>query len=81
MEHPFLSTTDLATMSIDELQTKISELTGKLNFAYQMGNLDLQRQVKMALDSYTKARNKKLDDMYKKGDGDDHSDKINISWL
>jgi len=44
-----------------------------------MGNLDLQRQVKMALDSYTKARNKKLDDMYKKGDGDDHSDKINIS--
>jgi len=34
MEHPFLSTTDLATMSIDELQTKISELTGKLNFAY-----------------------------------------------
>ena len=79
MEHPFLSTTDLASLSLDELQTKISELTGKLNFAYQSGNLDLQRQVSMALDSYTIARNNKLNDMYKKGDDDDHSDKINIS--
>lgn len=79
MEHPFLSTSDLATLSIDELQTKISELTGKLNFAYQTGNLDLQRQVSMALDSYTTARNKKLNDMYNKGDSDDHTDKINIS--
>jgi len=79
MEHPFLSTTDIATLTLDELQAKISELTGKLNFAYQMGNIDMQRQVKMALESYTNARNKKLNDMYNKGDGDDHTDKINIS--
>ena len=79
MEHPFLSTTDLASLSADELQTKISELTKKLNFAYQMGNVELQQQVGMALESYTNARNQKINDMYNKGGGDDHTDKINIS--
>jgi len=79
MEHPFLSTTDLSTLSVDELQTKISELTGKSVFAHQTGNMHLAKQVDMALESYTKARNKKLNDMYKKGSDDDHSDKINIS--
>lgn len=79
MEHPFLSTTDLSTLSIDELQTKISELTGKSLFAQRSGNIELANQVNMALESYTSARNKKLNDMYKKDDGDDHIDKINIS--
>jgi hypothetical protein len=79
MEHPFLSTTDLAELTLDELQEKISELTGKISFAYQTNNQSLINQVGMALESYNTARSQKLNDMFPKNKGDDHSDKINIS--
>lgn len=79
MEHPFLSTTDLAELTLDDIQTKISELTGKLSFAYQTNNQNLINQVSMALESYNSARAQKLNDMFPKDKGDDHSDKINIS--
>jgi hypothetical protein len=79
MEHPFLSTTDLAELTLDELQEKISELTGKISFAYQTNNQPLINQVGMALESYNSARSQKLNDMFPKNKGDDHTDKINIS--
>jgi hypothetical protein len=79
MEHPFLSTTDLAELTLDEIQTKVSDLTGKLNFAYQTNNQALIKQVGMALESYNSARAQKLNDMFPKDNDDDHSDKINIS--
>jgi len=83
MEHPFISTTDLTELSLDEIYTKISELTGKLSFAYQTNNQALINQITMVLESYNSARAQKLNDMFPKGDGDDdhddHSDKINIS--
>jgi hypothetical protein len=79
MEHPFLSTTDLAELTLDELQEKISSLTGKLNFAYQTNNQTLISQIEMALESYNSARATKLNDMFPKDKGDGHSDKINIS--
>jgi hypothetical protein len=79
MEHPFLNTTELAELTLDELQEKISELTGKISFAYQINNQTLINQVGMALESYNTARAQKLNDMFPKNKGDDHTDKINIS--
>lgn len=79
MDHPLINQPLIAKLTLDELQTKISELTGKLSFAYQTNNLALIAQLNMALESYSLARNQKLNDMYPKDKGDDHSDKINIS--
>jgi hypothetical protein len=79
MEHPFLSTTDLAELTLDDIQNKIYELTSKLSFAYQTNNQPLINQVGMALESYNSARAQKLNDMFPKNKGDDHADKINIS--
>lgn len=79
MEHPFLSTTDLSELTLDDIQNKISDLTGKLNFAYRTNNQNLINQVSMALESYNCARAQKLNDMFPKDKGDDHTDKINIS--
>ena len=79
MEHPFLSTTDLSELTLHEIRNKISDLTGKLNFAYQTNNQSLINQVGMALESYNSARAQKLNDMFPKDKGDDHTDKINIS--
>jgi hypothetical protein len=79
MEHPFLNTTDLAELTLDELQAKISELTGKISFAYQTNNQTLIEQIGMVLESYNSARAQKLNDMFPKNKGDDHTDKINIS--
>ena len=79
MEHPFLSTTDLSELTLDEIQNKISDLTVKLNFAYQTNNQSLINQVGMVLESYNSARAQKLNDMFPKDKGDDHTDKINIS--
>jgi hypothetical protein len=79
MEHPFLSTTDLAELTLDEIQAKASELTGKLSFAYQTNNTDLINQLTMALESYNSARAVKLNDMFPKDKGDDHTDKISIT--
>jgi hypothetical protein len=78
MEHPFLSTTDLSELTLDEIQNKISELTSKLSFAYQTNNQTLINQVGMVLESYNCARSQKLNDMFPTDKGD-HTDKINIS--
>ena len=50
MEHPFIS--NLKDKSVDELQKTISELTGKLSFAYRILNQPLIHQLRMAIESY-----------------------------
>lgn len=79
MEHPFLSTTSLSELTLDEIQSKISDLTSKINFAYQTNNQTLVNQLRMALESYNSARAQKLNDMFPKDNGDDHTDKISIT--
>lgn len=64
MEHPFIR--DLDTKTIEELQTDISNLTSKLNFAYRSSNGPLIHQLNMALESYRNAYAKKMDDLVKK---------------
>lgn len=64
MEHPFIKNLDDKTL--EDLQTKISELSNKLNFAYRTQNSPLIAQITMALESYRNAYNKKMNDLINK---------------
>lgn len=64
MEHPFIKNLD--TLSLEELQTKISDLTSKLNFAHRINNTALIHQLNMALESYRNAQGKKMSEMMSK---------------
>jgi hypothetical protein len=66
MEHPFIS--NLSAKSLEELQTTISELMGKLNFAYKMGNQNMANQLQMAIGSYRNEYTRKMDELAKKQD-------------
>lgn len=50
MEHPLIDNLD--SLSSDQLQEKISELTKKLGIAMRTGNGHLCNQIRMALESY-----------------------------
>jgi len=64
MEHPFIH--NLQDKSLEELQTTISNLTTKLNFAYRSGNSPLINQINMAIESYKSAYNKKMNELIDK---------------
>lgn len=64
MEHPFIN--DLSSKSLEELQTSISSLSTRLNFAYRSNNGNMIRQIQMALESYKSAYQKKMDELIKK---------------
>ncbi len=64
MEHPFIH--DISDKSLEDLQTTISTLMSKLNFAYRTGNGPLISQLNMALESYKNAYQKKMDELIKK---------------
>jgi hypothetical protein len=64
MEHPFIS--DLSTLSIDDLQEKISELNKRLAFVARMNNTSMYGQLLMVVDSYNAEYNKRMNEMYKK---------------
>ncbi len=63
MEHPFIH--DLESKTLEELQTAISSLSTKLNFAYRTSNGPLINQINMAINSYRAAYSKKMDEMVK----------------
>ena len=42
--HPFLNINDLSELSIEDLQTKISEVLSRLNFCYGTNNQQLINQ-------------------------------------
>lgn len=64
MQHPFIN--NLAEKSLEDLQKTISDLTGKLTFAYRTGNGPLIHQLIMAMESYKLEYNKKMDELIKK---------------
>ena len=64
MEHPFIS--NLKDKSVDELQKTISELTGKLSFAYRILNQPLIHHLRMAIESYKVEYNRQMDELIKK---------------
>ena len=64
MQHPFIS--DLSDKTLEELQSTITDLQGKLNFAFRMGNSGMITQLRMVIESYQAESAKRLDEMYKK---------------
>ena len=79
MEHPLIN--NIGNLTLDELQSKISELNKKLNFAQRTNNGHLASQIRMALETYSnRYREKQMAiDSQNNTDFPDFSDKINIS--
>jgi hypothetical protein len=76
MEHPLLE--QLSGLTLEEIQSKISDLNKKLAFAYQTGNQPVINQLQLIMGSYQEAYRKKMDELMPKGDGDKYSNKIDI---
>lgn len=78
MEHPLIN--DANGLSLDDLQTRISDLTKKLSWA-QRNNPHLATQISMAIESYKTAYQLKMDDIARnqRAAGTDYSDRIDIS--
>ena len=77
MEHPLIGPLDEQTL--EELGAKINELSKKLGIAARTGNGRLCDQIRMAMENYQNMYQTKLQDSYKKAQGDSNfDDKINI---
>ena len=78
MEHPLIGNID--DLTIDELSSKITELSGKLNIATRMGNAHLCNQLRMAIETFQNKFQSRLQESYKKIDGEpiNFDNKINI---
>lgn len=76
MEHPLLE--QLSGLTLEEIQSKISDLNKKLAFAYQMNNQPMIQQLQLIMGSYQEAYRKKMDELMPKGDGDKYANKIDI---
>ena len=64
MQHPFIN--NLSDKSLEDLQTSITDLMKKLNFAYSTQNGPMIHQISMVLESYKAEHNKKMDEIMKK---------------
>jgi hypothetical protein len=73
MEHPFMP--DISGKSVEELQTAMTDLTGKLTFAYRMQNQPLVQQLQMVIEGYKKEYTKKMNEIF---DKQNIQNKINI---
>lgn len=79
MEHPLINNID--NLTIDELQSRVNELSKKLAIAQRTGNAFLVQQVRMALETFQNKYQEKLRAQWeeKNKSGPDFSDKIDIS--
>lgn len=77
MEHPLIKNID--SLSLEELQTNISDLSRKYAFAMRT-NADLARQIGMALETFRNKYYEKEQAVWQTANKDSgFSDKINIS--
>ena len=77
MEHPLIGPLD--ELTLEELSTRVNELSKKLSIAARTGNGHLCNQIRMAMENYQNMYQQKLQDSYKKAQGDSNfDDKINI---
>lgn len=77
MEHPLIGSLD--ELTLEELGARINELGKKLGIAARTGNGHLCNQIRMAMTNYQNMYQQKLQDSYKKAQGDSNfDDKINI---
>jgi len=73
MSHPFIS--DLSDKTMEELQSTITQLLGKLTFAQRMQNRVMVNQLYMVIDSYKTEYNKRMDELLNKNNA---NSKINV---
>ena len=65
MEHPGINVRKIKeTMSLEEVQGKVRDLTTRLTFAHQTYNQGLINQLQMAMESYTRAQQEMLAEMF-----------------
>jgi len=77
MEHPLIGPLDEQTL--EQLSTRINELSKKLSIAARTGNSHLCNQIRMAMENYQNMYQTRLQESYKKAQGDSNfDDKINI---
>lgn len=82
MEHPLIGNLD--ELTVDELSSKVNELSNKLSIATRSGNGHLCNQIRMALESYRNKYQEKLQETYRRQDemsAINFDDKINIKWM
>jgi len=72
MEHLFLSSQSLEGKSLEELQEGISQIMNRLSFAYRTQHGPMIQQLTMILESYRNQYNKKMDEVFKKQQLDQH---------
>lgn len=66
MEHPLIGSLD--ELTVDELSSKVNELSNKLSIATRSGNGHLCNQIRMALESYQNKYKEKLQETYRRQD-------------
>jgi len=79
MEHPLI--TDADSLTMEQLQTKVSDLTKKLGWAHRSGNAFLTQQIRMALETYQNKLTQRQQEEWAKNtkDNPDFGNKIDIS--
>ena len=79
MEHPLI--TDADSLTIEQLQTKVTDLTKKLSWAHRSGNAFLTQQVRMALETYQNKLRQRQQEEWEKNtkNNPDFGNKIDIS--
>ena len=77
MEHPLIGNID--NLTEDQLGERINELHKKLNLAARTGNGHMCNQIRMAMENYQNMYQTRLQESYRKAQGDSNfDDKINI---
>jgi hypothetical protein len=77
MEHPLITGVD--TLTVDELQSRIADLTKKFNIASRAGNAHLANQIRMALETFNTKYQERMREQWAKKSGPDFSDRIDVS--
>jgi len=79
MEHPLI--TDADSLTLEELQTRVTDLTKKLGWAHRHGNSFLAQQVRMALETYQNKLRQRQQEEWDKNtkNNPDFGSKIDIS--
>ena len=76
-EHPLIN--EISSLTLDEIQHKISDLNKKLAFAYGTGNQAVIHQLTMLMNSHQEAYRVKIDEAIPKDSGDKFGNIIDIS--
>ena len=79
MEHPLIN--DINDLTVEQLQSRISDLNRKLGVATRSGNAYLSTQIRMALETFNNKYQEKMKEQWDRQSrsGTDFSDKIDIS--